>query len=666
MAPCVAMPSPVLDDRYELQEVLGSGSTAEVHRALDRNTGRVVAVKFLVDRSSAIPQARERFVQEATLLARIRSPHIVPVLDFGTRGDHPYLVMELLECTDLAQHLENHGALAPEEARRVGLGIARGIRALHEVGVTHRDLKPANILLDSSGDPLIADLGLASDRGDSKVRTRTGMIMGSPGFISPEMLSGKPVGPPADLYALGILLFTIHTARLPFTGGSHGEIFQDQLRGVSRDSLEGFPVSMARLVAELAQNDPARRPSIDQALAALEGHEDDPTQTSPTRIVPRLDTLTTEASLARETEAWDGGRRRALAGRWAGALVVGVAALASWVHLRPASRASLATSEPARGSAVQDFLDEAARLSFRGELLSLLGGDDTRALDRLVHGPGEPVDLRLARVDAHLAQRAWRPAFDRLVQELPPTWWDERPPPQADRDAHHRERHDLARALVELAPYEHLVWAMRPGDEAVPALPGLAAVLDPAVQVRYRMDLPDRADEVPGTLPLIEGCQPVATEPDAVGRVAGMALSMAELVSCPQGLQKPKRQEVLELPPEMAEATGDLEVFFGVFSPDPWNMPRVALLDEGDRVLAEASVCFSGHVRFGRLFPGSGEGPREAAVAQVRFGRGVHAGRARRVRFRVHHLYRHLDPSHHSGFIIAGVAVRAEAHPSEE
>ena len=194
-----------------------------VHLARQLDLGRVVAVKRLIRGASASPDDMARFHEEAASAARLSHPHIVAVYDVGVEDGLPYLVMQYVEGTTLARQLAD-GPLPPRVAAALLEPICRAIEHAHDRGVLHRDLKPSNILIDDAGRPLVGDFGLAKriDLGDGLGPTITGAILGSPSYMAPEQASSRraTVGPPADVYALGAILYQMLTGRPPFQAAS--------------------------------------------------------------------------------------------------------------------------------------------------------------------------------------------------------------------------------------------------------------------------------------------------------------------------------------------------------------------------------------------------------------------------------------------------------------
>ena len=184
-----------------------------VYRALDTRLDRPVAIKLL---RNADGGDDERFAAEVRLLARFAHPNLVRILDAGEIDDRPFLVMELIEGSTLARRVAD-GPLPPGEVASIGAGIAAALGQVHAEGIVHRDVKPANVLLDRAGTPFLADFGIAR-LVDTTGLTATGLLLGTPAYLAPEQVQGAGVGPPTDVYALGLTLLESLTGRRSFEG----------------------------------------------------------------------------------------------------------------------------------------------------------------------------------------------------------------------------------------------------------------------------------------------------------------------------------------------------------------------------------------------------------------------------------------------------------------
>ncbi|MBX6315701.1 MAG: serine/threonine protein kinase, partial [Isosphaeraceae bacterium] len=192
-----------------------------VYRARQVGLGRIVALKRLLRGEAAASEDVARFRAEAEAAARLDHPHIVPVFNVAEHAGEPYFLMKFVAGTTLARRLAE-GPLPPIEAARLLAPVARAIQHAHEHGVLHRDLKPSNILIDPDGHPYVGDFGLAKRIDADASLTQTGAILGTPSYMAPEQAAGSrgPVGPAADVYALGAILYQMLTGRPPFQAAS--------------------------------------------------------------------------------------------------------------------------------------------------------------------------------------------------------------------------------------------------------------------------------------------------------------------------------------------------------------------------------------------------------------------------------------------------------------
>jgi WD40 repeat protein len=203
---------------YEILGELGRGGMGVVYEARQVGLNRPVALKMILSGEHAEPRELVRFLAEAEAIASVRHPHVVQVHEFGEHDGRPFMALELCPNGSLADTIKANGALPPMDAARVAEKLARGVQAAHDVAIVHRDLKPHNVLLDAAGEPKVTDFGLAK-RGAAADLTRTGAVMGTPAYMAPEQAAGRTkfVGPAADVYALGVILFELLTGRVPFT-----------------------------------------------------------------------------------------------------------------------------------------------------------------------------------------------------------------------------------------------------------------------------------------------------------------------------------------------------------------------------------------------------------------------------------------------------------------
>jgi serine/threonine protein kinase len=199
---------------YRIDATLGQGGMATVYKAYQPAVDRYVAIKILPRHFSDDPQYLGRFRHEAKIVAQLQHPHILPVFDFGERDGYTFLAMPFVHGGTLADTCQ--GPVAPAVAERIISQICAALKYAHAKGVIHRDLKPSNILIDESGNCLVADFGIAHLDGDATKLTATGAVMGTPAYMAPEQAAGADVGPQSDVYSVGIMLYEMLTGRVPF------------------------------------------------------------------------------------------------------------------------------------------------------------------------------------------------------------------------------------------------------------------------------------------------------------------------------------------------------------------------------------------------------------------------------------------------------------------
>jgi eukaryotic-like serine/threonine-protein kinase len=205
-------------DGYEIVEELGRGGMGVVYRAIELSTQRTVCIKMLIGGQFASPEARRRFHLETEAGARLDHPNIVPIYRTGDAHGVPYFVMKFIEGTSLENVTREHFRGHPHEAVALIAKLCRAVHFAHARGILHRDLKPANVLIDTQGEPHITDFGLAKRIDDDTSQTRTGTIVGTPDYMSPEQASGRNdlVTVTSDVYSLGSMLFDLLTGQPPF------------------------------------------------------------------------------------------------------------------------------------------------------------------------------------------------------------------------------------------------------------------------------------------------------------------------------------------------------------------------------------------------------------------------------------------------------------------
>jgi serine/threonine-protein kinase len=234
------MPPDMLAGRYQLGELIATGGMGSVHRAVDTHLGRPVAVKILKRVLADDATFLERFRREARAAAAISHPGVARVYDYGERSSEPFIVMELVEGDTLAERIARLGRLPWEHAFAIAEQVASALSAAHGHGVVHRDVKPANILIDRSGRVKVTDFGIAR-AARATTLTRPGMVLGSANYVAPEQAQGNPVGPAADLYSLGCVLFESVVGRTPYQGRSAVAIATQHVSSPVPDPREQVP-----------------------------------------------------------------------------------------------------------------------------------------------------------------------------------------------------------------------------------------------------------------------------------------------------------------------------------------------------------------------------------------------------------------------------------------
>jgi len=209
----------VLDGRYEILEVLGTGGMSTVYKARDNRLNRLVAIKILKDDLALDGEFRRRFQTESQAVAMLSSPNIVAIYDVSKSLDVEYIVMELIEGITLKQYMNRKGRLNWKESLHFATQITRALNHAHSRGIIHRDIKPHNIMILKDGSVKVADFGIARLQ-DSQSSTLTQEALGSVHYISPEQAKGAQVDARSDLYSVGVVLYEMLTSRLPFEGDS--------------------------------------------------------------------------------------------------------------------------------------------------------------------------------------------------------------------------------------------------------------------------------------------------------------------------------------------------------------------------------------------------------------------------------------------------------------
>ena len=262
----------MLDNRYELLEIIGSGGMAVVYKALCHRLNRYVAVKILKDEFADDEEFREHFRTESQAVAMLSHPNIVAVYDFSKSPDCQYIVMELLEGITLKQYMQKKGALSWKEALHFATQIAKALSHAHSKGIVHRDIKPQNIMVVKDGSIKVADFGIAHLQNETTMDSSE--TVGSIHYISPEQARGETVDARADLYSLGIVMYEMLTGQLPYEGDTVEAIAVQHFNAVlpfPGDINPDIPVRLEEITIKAMTADiDARYQSADELLDDLE------------------------------------------------------------------------------------------------------------------------------------------------------------------------------------------------------------------------------------------------------------------------------------------------------------------------------------------------------------------------------------------------------------
>src|SRR5262245_31502142 len=281
--------------KYQLGEPLGQGGMGAVYRSFHPQLNRPVAVKVMLANVAADPQAHQRFLREAQVVAMLSHPNIVNIFDVDIQDNQPYIVMDFADGGSLAAQLQA-GPLSLDQALDLAIPLADALEYAHRQGVIHRDLKPANVLLRADGSPVLADFGLARPLqvlSDAQI-TATGALLGTLVYMAPEQFSGRAADTRADIDAFGVMLFEMLTGRIPFDGDS-AQIMYGHLQQpppAPRQLNPALPAPVERLVLQMLAKDPAARPqNMAEVAAALHSLRDSGAATGRTIALAPAPTL---------------------------------------------------------------------------------------------------------------------------------------------------------------------------------------------------------------------------------------------------------------------------------------------------------------------------------------------------------------------------------------
>jgi serine/threonine protein kinase len=251
---------------YRLRGRLGRGGMGQVFLGTSAG-GRLVAVKVVRSDLATDPEFRARFRREVAVARRVSGQFTAPVIDADIDGPVPWLATAYVPGPSLADAVVEHGPLPASSVLRLAAGLAEGLSAIHAAGVVHRDLKPANVLLAEDG-PRVIDFGISLAAAASPL-TRMGFVVGSPGYMSPEQASGRPVGPASDIFALGAVLAFAAAGEAPFGAGSAPTLAYRAVH--DQPNLDRVPAELCALIDRCLAKDPGQRPTAAGVLAEAGG-----------------------------------------------------------------------------------------------------------------------------------------------------------------------------------------------------------------------------------------------------------------------------------------------------------------------------------------------------------------------------------------------------------
>jgi tetratricopeptide (TPR) repeat protein len=251
--------------RYQLEKELGKGAMGVVYLGKDPKIGRVVAIKTMAlsqeFETDELKDVKERFFREAETAGRLTHPNIVTIYDAGEEHDLAYIAMEFLKGRDLTPYIKPDTLLPLEKVLSIVARVADALAYAHKHNVVHRDIKPANIMYEADSDMVkVTDFGIARITDSSK--TKTGMVLGTPSYMSPEQLSGQKIEGRSDLFSLGVALYQMACGRLPFQGDSMAQLMfkiANEAHADIRTHKPGLPTCVAAVVNKALAKDPAAR-----------------------------------------------------------------------------------------------------------------------------------------------------------------------------------------------------------------------------------------------------------------------------------------------------------------------------------------------------------------------------------------------------------------------
>ncbi|MGM9638331.1 MAG: Stk1 family PASTA domain-containing Ser/Thr kinase [Butyricicoccaceae bacterium] len=272
----------MLDNRYEVLEVIGTGGMSVVYKAKCHRLNRYVALKVMKEEFAKDEEFRRRFFEESQAVAMLSHPNIVNVYDVSRSGDIEYIVMELIDGITLKEYLARRGALSWKETTFFALQIAKALEHAHSRDIIHRDIKPQNIMLLRDGTVKVADFGIAHHTNDQSTYAK-GEAIGSVHYVSPEQARGSHIDNRSDIYSLGVVMYEMLTGRLPFEGNTPIEVAVQHINSIPlppSDYVADIPQALEAITMKAMNPSPSRRYSTaGELIADLEKFRSDPTIT---------------------------------------------------------------------------------------------------------------------------------------------------------------------------------------------------------------------------------------------------------------------------------------------------------------------------------------------------------------------------------------------------
>ncbi|MBT8487553.1 MAG: serine/threonine protein kinase [Gemmatimonadetes bacterium] len=265
---------------FQIERLLGRGSSSAVYQARELALDRVVAIKILHPALSEDLDALRRFEEEAKAVAALDHPHVARAYRFGRLSDGtPYLVMRLVKGPTIRERLEQEGALLPELAIPVLKGVVSALAAAHAIGIVHRDVRPENVLWDERSDEaLLVDFGISAlfSSRDAKLiaLNETDSLFGDPSYMSPEQVRNEDLSVQADIYSFGVLGYELLTGQGPYDASTDEELLEAHLHGEPKDLMQGrddLETNIVNVLRRCLEKDPELRPAASDIRRALDG-----------------------------------------------------------------------------------------------------------------------------------------------------------------------------------------------------------------------------------------------------------------------------------------------------------------------------------------------------------------------------------------------------------